>query len=569
MPEYLPHAGVTLLTWAIVTIQFVGVGVLTMRAVGLSSRDSAHAFLAFWLGFGVTLAYLQMCSLFVPISIATLLPLIGLGLGGWMLNGRAIVRRIHDAGLPRGRVALAAALSLWAAVFAQGPLLYYDAGLYHLGAIRWASSFPVMPGLGNLEPALGVNSTAFLYIAALNAANVPGYHVALGLLIMALLLELLLVASSAIANRGERGIPPSAYVSALLLLPTLVLAGQAGFATTMYDAPVYLFTVVMAARLLDLLDGRVRTPAEALLTVLAIALLGFAAITVKISIAVFSVAALGISLGVIVWTLRPTRSQVVGYLSICTATALLFLGPWLVRNAIMSGYLLYPDPALRVGSDWSMPREAVQAYRDTLFDFARVRGPGYQGASRGFDWLGPWFAASWRDSITPVVIAVAVPVAMFIATRRAALRVGRRWLVLVPIWLSLAGWAITAPDPRYAGSLLWLAAAAPVALWLPSLHRLARLALVVAFCAGIEMPDAQYLFLLVQVPAAVASGRVADQPDPPEVPLAVYTTASGLQVYVPTEGDQMWDAPLPATPYPDPALRLRCPPSLECGFKVG
>ena len=107
-----------------------------------------------------------------------------------------------------------------------------------------------------------------------------------------------------------------------------------------------------------------------------------------------------------------------------------------------------------------------------------------------------------------------------------------------------------------------------MALWLPSIHRIARALLLVAFCAGVEMPNASYLIALVQVPAQVVSGQFADLPDTPREPLTTFTTASGLQVYVPVEGDQIWDAPLPATPYPNPALRLRCPQTLECGLAV-
>ncbi|TME43852.1 MAG: hypothetical protein E6I75_00930 [Chloroflexi bacterium] len=129
---------------------------------------------------------------------------------------------------------------------------------------------------------------------------------------------------------------------------------------------------------------------------------------------------------------------------------------------------------------------------------------------------------SWRDLIASVLIAVVTPLAMLVFTPTAARSLGRRWLFLLPV----------------------------------------------AFCAGAEMPNASYLIALVQLPAQVVSGQFADLPDTPREPLTTFTTASGIQVYVPVEGDQIWDAPLPATPYPNPALRLCCPDSLECGFAV-
>ena len=45
--------------------------------------------------------------------------------------------------------------------------------------------------------------------------------------------------------------------------------------------------------------------------------------------------------------------------------------------------------------------------------------------------------------------------------------------------------------------------------------------------------------------------------------------SEGLSVYVPEEGDQCWDAPLPCAPFvPDSHLRLRTTGDLRDGFKI-
>jgi len=57
------------------------------------------------------------------------------------------------------------------------------------------------------------------------------------------------------------------------------------------------------------------------------------------------------------------------------------------------------------------------------------------------------------------------------------------------------------------------------------------------------------------------------QPPPlPKPTLTVRHTLSGLAVYVPVQGNQCWDAPLPCTPYFDESLRLRNPSSQRWGF---
>jgi hypothetical protein len=41
-------------------------------------------------------------------------------------------------------------------------IFHYDLGFYYLKTIRWLESFPIVPGLVNLQPHLGFNQSAFL-----------------------------------------------------------------------------------------------------------------------------------------------------------------------------------------------------------------------------------------------------------------------------------------------------------------------------------------------------------------------------------------------------------------------
>jgi hypothetical protein len=59
---------------------------------------------------------------------------------------------------------------------------------------------------------------------------------------------------------------------------------------------------------------------------------------------------------------------------------------------------------------------------------------------------------------------------------------------------------------------------------------------------------------------------VRELPALPKADLDVRHTPSGLAVYLPAEGGNCWDAPLPCTPYFDETLRLRRAPSLRSGF---
>jgi hypothetical protein len=455
VPVLAYSVAVTLVAWALLAFQFVGLGVLALRAVGRPWRGAAWS-TAFWIGFAVTIAHLQVWSLFLPVSPIAMLPLLGVSAIGWTARRRLGLGCLARARQRTGQYVITALLCIWAAIFAQIPLRLYDAGIYHLGSIRWASTYPVVAGLGNLGPAYGLNSSSFLYLAAVSV-GVPGFHIALGLLVVVLLVDVSRVARGVLRSGDSTHSRLAAYLAALLVLPILVMAGTTGFSTTTSDLVNFVLAIVIGRQLLELLDRTELSPSEALAYVFTIACLGSAAITSKLGIAVFSAAA--ISLGILA-AFGTTRSRrvLIASCGVTAATGIVVVGPWLVRNVILTGYPLYPDPSLALAFDWSMPAAAVRAYRNVLYDFARVNGPDYEGTLRTLAWLGPWLARSWRDVLVPSVFALATPIAVVVSAPGLARRTGRRWLVLVPVWLALVAWFVTAPDVRYAGSLFWLAA---------------------------------------------------------------------------------------------------------------
>lgn len=251
---------------------------------------------------------------------------------------------------------------------------------------------------------------------------------------------------------------------------------------------------------------------------------------------------------------RPSRPHVTAALAITASLAIALIGPWLMRNAILTGYPLYPLPLMPLPFDWTIPAGTVRAYRDVLSDFARIHGSNFVGASTSLAWVGPWLARSWRDVAAPVVIGLVAPLALFVTAPRLARGLGIKWLSLLPLWIGVLAWFISSPDPRYAKALLWLTGAVPLAFCMAATPHPGRVLLALVFVAAVEMPNASYLLRLVQISSAIVSGQFAGEPELPDVPLSVSVMNSGLHVYGPSgQSDQVWDAPLPASAWrPDP-----------------
>jgi hypothetical protein len=143
-------------------------------------------------------------------------------------------------------------------------------------------------------------------------------------------------------------------------------------------------------------------------------------------------------------------------------------------------------------------------------------------------------------------------------------------LLLFPGLAGILFWFAASPDPRFAQFAIWTTAATLGAWGIESLdfqralsHKRphSRLALAALFLSLI------WCLISFGWKEPIQALHGVQQPPPlPKPALTVRHTLSGLAVYVPAQGNQCWDAPLPCTPYFDESLRLRNPSSLRWGF---
>lgn len=120
--------------------------------------------LAFWTGWAAIVALLQIWHLAFPVSRAALALVLLLGATGLLLEARSLagLARTGAHRAPALVVLLIPAL-LWMANRSAGPAQFFDLGLSYLQAVQWNSSYPIVPGLGNLHGRLAFNSAYLLY----------------------------------------------------------------------------------------------------------------------------------------------------------------------------------------------------------------------------------------------------------------------------------------------------------------------------------------------------------------------------------------------------------------------
>lgn len=554
-----------LLTWAVTALVLIGLGSLLLSRI----REDASLPQSFWMGLALSVGLLEIWILFLPVNGAIVLLLCVLAALGLMESRAALLGWLKVV-LQEARwaISLYAAIALFLAVRAAGPNDYFDTGLYGAQAVRWLQTYPTIPGLANLHGRFGFNSSAFLCIAALNRGPWSGlaFHLFTGFLLMPIVF-LVLNASLRVA-RGE-ATTPAVWFHCILAIPVGFWTIRIAIVGTQSDEPATIVSLVAAGMIFQALCRKDEEPGSRLHSgkLLVAASLLCLAVTFKQTTAVFALIAWAVAFAAI-WTRGVSEGAKKRTALAVLAMSCFLLVPWLARGILLSGYPFFPVSALGVAADWKVPSAMAHWYLDGAQAYARMPDVEHFDM-RNYAWFYPWLRLAIRDRAgfqVPALISLFGVVLAFL--RRRSLRGGFAWLwLLAPSLLGTIAWFFAAPAMRFGQFAIWTGAAVLGALGIAALRSHINVYRLDKGVLGAVV--LLLLWCLVSFGSQIPYHKLVSAPplSPlPEVSVVERKTAAGLTVYLPSQGSQCWDAPLPCTPYSDETLRLRRPNSLRAGF---
>ena len=557
------------LSWVLICMTAVGVGRLALRLLRRRTGDmNLDGFrVALWWGLVTCITALLIWNLLAPLSGASALlalaALLVAGIAGWIVSPprRHFIRRPSlSEGLLLGGVVLS---SLVMSFLTLGMPINYDTGLYHLGSINYAHDFGTVPGLANVHDRFGFNSSLFS-IAAVLSNGVwagEGFRLVVGIFLTAMAMDLIArVLGGAAKWTGRESFMALTLGLGVSWIYVLQIHG-ASLASPAADSVAIVLILVSSVYLIDAFrqSGEVATRSAATAVILSALAGSMRPLNWLYWVMVIMV------VWFVLWRKGHRRLQ---------ATSLgisgILLGVMLVRDTLLSGWLLFPMSRLPMPVDWrySTPESTSSA----ITAWSRAPHMPFDYSLSGWQWFGPWLRNLSTDwFIVTSVCLLGIFVILF-ATKVRRLNV--LYLACLPALTVLPIWFLAAPDPRFVWGQLLVVGVVPLSIAACRTRLsgivvpLVGILLVAAVAVTVSRGSATVVAKDVR-PKLVTVGPVSwtmKLAPPPSVETADVPLVDGT-VTIEPPSDQCWNQFPLCRPAGSPTDVVRRGPDIGSGFK--
>lgn len=338
---------------------------------------------------GVTV-YAETFSIFFKVGKLAIFILMGLCLGGCICTRESIRQTVGgwmDSIKKQNRMILICLLGIGAGFVLLGSYLAsltptgFDEYNYHIPSIRWIEEYGVVKGLGNLHSRFGYNSS-FLCLQALFSFS---WLLPMSMHSMNGFIWTWMIISGILGlwwfekrQFGLSDVLSILYV--LMLLRFGEMQRVAGPNTDFFPFCITAYIFIQWSKLVEQKNDDA-VPYGLL------SMLGLFGATTKLSAGILFLFAIK----PILQCVRERRYAVIGKMA---AIGIIIFTPFVIRNAIITGYLLYPVAAIDLlDVDWKLPKSAIVSENTIIKLYARSNGSDYKYEywTRSFvEWFKIW-----------------------------------------------------------------------------------------------------------------------------------------------------------------------------------
>lgn len=322
------------------------------------------------------------------------------------------------------------------------PPLVYDSGLYHIQAIEWIENYRAIPGLVNLHGRFGFNPNIFVLFAATSFDGIFKHEVYSVNFVIYFFISIWLLRSvySFIENKQYS----FGFIFSISLI--MMINSSSILSSPTPDFACYYFPFFILLRFIQI---KISDKANDVTSYFSIIFLAFYVITIKLA----AVPVLLI-IPLVLYQNRKNISKGNVITVICISAFILI--PWLLRNIILTGWLVYPFAGIDLFSfDWKVPKAEVLKMSQTITAWARTpnhAGPFMESVHMS---ISQWFPIWWSAKTLPnriVFLSICfMPLLIFILIwfqKMKEIMKGYQPVYFIA-FLGFVFWFIVAPDWRY------------------------------------------------------------------------------------------------------------------------
>ena len=526
--------------WIFVCCASVGMLIVTFVSWFTGKKFYNEPDIWIWLGIAGVTIYSEIFSLFYRVGLLSNL-ILGLVAVGIIIGMRKelpyyIVPIIH---VLKKRIEFAVVIGLVVIFFAAAATrtpVFYDTDLYHAQAIQWIERYGVVRGLGNFHNRFAYNS-AFLCLQALFSwssiigQSLHGMNAFLG----AVMTLYAIMTFSPIRGKKMR---ISDFIN--LLIVYYICRSLTDISSPNTDFSVMLIVLYVFSKWIG--GGGISSEQKDYKDEEVLSILILFGITIKFSI-------LPMALYLIKPLFRYMKEKRWRDIGICFAMACVVMVPFIIRNVVISGYVLYPCAWLDLLCvDWKMP--AYMAIRDNheIMAWGRTLNDVRKYGMPFREWFPIWLSHIGNGYAFLVVInfvlgGITVLRILLLTVRRKWKNNMEKMAILITAAVCLLTWLFTAPLIRYGQVYLYLIPviyAGEVFLYMNRKWILNTICIVMVYV----LAGRSYFYVMDR------EGRIPLlMPDDYIERPVEGLDFQGITVYVPLEKDLTGYQHFPATPY--------------------
>ena len=414
----------------------------------------------------------------------------------------------------------------------------FDLGLYHLQHIKWDQTYAIVPGLGNLHGRFAFNSNWFLLESLFGNRTLFGKPIFPINVVM--IFAFIVYALEVIAIKG-RAFFSGKVLLLILFFSTFTLYGYANSSSN--DIPCdILIWVILSLFLLKIENNTINVWDK---YSWAMVILSVFAFTIKVSSAIILILP-----GSLIIFAYPHYKKAVIHSVLFSS---IYLSVWFLRNLMISGTVIYPVSFLQIGAfDWSIPKNLIAEMAKEIYYWA-IEGnlPGNIHVMTFTEKFILWQAHEttfiksllFTGVFGSVIFLFYDSISFFKKGNKKNLELISYWVMDTYLVVAFLYWCLSAPDPRFAyGPIL-----ASISLGI------ARVINKINF-SKLFIDAVLFVILILSVwiasitlPWQTMQNYILFPPTVPQYSIEELTLADGNIIYIPTEGIQCWDAPLPCS----------------------